>query len=72
MSLTHVEYRLPELSNANYQAVEDALGVLAGVQTPGMDVPAKRLRVSFVSESVSEPQIRAALEAAGFRPEIVA
>lgn len=49
-------------------AIEGALGALAGVEAVSVDVASKRVRVDYDGESASVAQIDAALEEEGYPP----
>ncbi len=62
-----VTYTAPAISCEHCQhAIEGALGALPGVQTVTVDIPTKRVAVTYDPGAVTRPVLEAALDEEGY------
>ncbi len=62
-----VTYTAPAISCEHCQhAIEGALGALPGVQTVTVDIPTKRVAVTYDPGTVARPVLEAALDEEGY------
>ena len=71
--MENVSYTAPAISCAHCQrAIESAVGTLPGVQSVTVEVPTKKVSVSFDPARVTRSQIEATLDDEGYTVQLVA